>query len=102
MAVTAADEAFEQALDGFVELVVLDRDRRLAGERRDQLGGSQAIGDDLGIEVFCALQDGVEAALAVDQLQHADDLVLVILHRDRQHRPGVLEQLVPGVGSAQV
>ena len=41
------DEPFEEALDRLVEQVVLDRDRRLCGERAHQLDRLRVEGDDL-------------------------------------------------------
>ncbi len=85
-----ADEALEQPLDGFVELAVLDRDGRLPRQRLDQLHRVRAEGDDLAGGLRRIVEDGGGVALAVDQLQHADYVALVILHRDDEHRLGAV------------
>ena len=79
-------EAFEQLLDVFVQPPVFDGDRRLAGQRGHQLDRALRVGDDLLLDVGLRRENRIEVAFAVDELQHADDLVLVILHRNDEHR----------------
>ncbi len=83
-------EALEQLLDVFVQPAVLDGDRRLAGECRHQLDGALRVGDDQPVDVGGGGENRVEDALAVDQLQDADDFVLVILHGNHEHRLGAI------------
>ena len=79
-------ESLEQLLDLLVQPAVLDCNRCLPGERRHQLHRALRVGHDLVLHVGRLREHGVGVALAVDELQDADDLFLVILHRDHEHR----------------
>ena len=99
------DEALEQVLNGLVEQAVLQRHRRLAGQRlrnrllmaRERHYLRRRCG--YGIEPRLAL------ALAVDQLHHSHHFAALVLHGNGQDRlaaiAGLLVELpVEGVGHA--
>jgi len=83
-------EPFEQALDLLVQAAVLDGDRGLAGKRGDELHGALRVRHHLTFDVGRGRQHGLGTALAVDQLQDTDHILLVILHGDDEHRLGAV------------
>ena len=87
------DESLEQALDRFVEKVVLDRDGGLAGQGAHQVDGVFVERNDFVGNRLRGEFRGRAVALAVDQLQDADDLADVIRHREDQHRLGQIADL---------
>ena len=94
-------EPLEEVLDLRVELAVLDGHRRLAGEGGDEFDRPPRERHDLALHVRRRGEHGLEVALAVDELQHADDLFLVVLHRNHEHRLGaVAVPLVEGAVDA--
>ena len=78
-------EPLEQPLDAFVELAVLDGDGRLSRQGRHQFHESAGEGPHLPAKIVHGLELRLELPLAIQQLQHADDLVPMVAHRERQH-----------------
>ena len=94
-------EPLKQPLDLLVQPAVFDRDRRLSGERGHELHGALRVRHDLLLHVRRRREHRFGMALAVDQLEDADDFFLVILHRDDEHRLGaVAVTLVEGAVDA--
>ena len=79
-------KTLEESLDILVEAGVLDGDRGLPGECEDHVHQTACVRDDLSVDVGRVFEPGIGGALAVDQLEDPDDLVLVIFHREGQHR----------------
>ena len=88
------DEPFEQPLDVLVQPAVLDGHRRLRRERAHELDGALVVRQHLAVHHLRRRQLGVGVALAIDELQHADDLVAVRLHRNDEHRLGAIAELL--------
>ena len=88
------DEPLEQPLDVLVEPAVLDRHRGLRRERAHQLDGALVVRQHLALDDLGRRQSHVGVALAVDELQHADDLVAVRLHRNHEHRLRAIAELL--------
>ena len=81
------DEPVEQGLDRVEQVLVVDGDSGLAGDRLDHLEVLGPEADHL-VRHVGDRQPGLEAALGVDQLDRADDLVVVVAHRHGEHRLG--------------
>ena len=80
------DEALEESLDAFVELAVFDGYCCLSRQAGHQVDGTTTVGSDLCVEVFWSVENRFTISLAIDELECADDLALVIPHGNRQHR----------------
>ena len=74
----------EQGLDRVEQVLVVQRDRGLAGDRLDHLQVVGLEADDLGDDVVDC-EPRLESPLGVDQLDSADDLVVVVAHRHGEH-----------------
>ena len=85
-------EAVEQRLDRVEKGLVVDGDGGLARYRLDHLQVLGPEADDLLLDRVHG-QLHVEASLGVDELNRADDLVVVVAHRHRQHRLGAVAVL---------
>jgi hypothetical protein len=79
-----ADEGFEQIFQVVDQQAVGERDRRLGCERFSQV--LVGVGE---CDHFAAPR-----VLGIDQLQHADDLPFMILHRHGEERPGAIAGLL--------
>ena len=86
------DEAVEQGLNRFQQSLVIQRDRRLAGDRLDHLHVVRLEADDLGVDVVDR-QPCLESPLGVDQLHGAHDIVVVVAHGHGEHRLGAISEL---------
>ena len=84
------DEALELVLDVAIEPVVFERHRRLAGERFGELLAVLRKRNHFLLNPSVRNQPRLGALLGVEQLENADDLVLLILHGDDQHRLGLV------------
>ena len=81
-----ADEAVEEVLDVADELLVLDRDRGLSGEREHHLDVLHRVAEHVRVGVRLGSDGRLGILLPIDQLEHADHLVAVVLHRHHEHR----------------
>jgi hypothetical protein len=95
-------ERVEQVLDVLDEAGVLEGDRGLAGQRGHELLVHRGEGDDHLLDELDGLQDDLGVALLVDELDDADDGVLVVAHRHHQHRlRPIAGLLVEGAGDLE-
>ncbi len=79
-------EPLEQGLDALVEPAVLERDRRLGRQRDGEVGVPGAERLNLPLDLPRGREPALQVRLAVDELEDADDLFLLRLHRDDEHR----------------
>ena len=70
------DERIQKVLEGPDELLVVERDGGLRGQRRDQRSDALGKRDDLAGSAIAGVQD----------LKHADDVAVVVLQWNRQER----------------
>src|ERR1700733_15114021 len=81
-----ADEAFEEALNFVVQLAVFVGYRGLRGQREAEIYGVRREWNYLAFHVRSVSQTRGCVSLAIDQLQHAQNLVAGVAHRQRQAR----------------
>ena len=80
-----ADEALEEDAHALVEAAVLEGHRRLRGEGGGQALEALGVGEGLGLDLLGRGEAPRGVALAVDQLEDADDVVARRLHGHHEH-----------------
>jgi hypothetical protein len=90
IAATAAWTKVSKSVDPLDQVGVLEGDGRLAGERDRQLLVDRGERDHLLFDERHRPQHGAVVALLVDQLDDTDHRVLVVAHRNHQHRLGAV------------
>ncbi len=94
------DGLVEQADEGLKEVLELD-DELPVGERNGRLRGER-LGEAL-VGLAERDNDARSAVLGVDELEDADDLVLVVLHRHREEGLRMIAHMaVEGLGTGEV
>ena len=82
------DEALEEHAHAFVQPAVVERDRRLRGERGGEADEALGVGQHLALDLFGRGKALCPITLAVDQLEDPDDVARRRPHRHHQHGLG--------------